>query len=155
MAWLIYWWIYWVQRLWACLHSWQFFGRSSCSNVLFEKTRKRAKMILTGSSGLFENAFGNSFPRRSSRDYIRKKNRNGVFDPKVATEALVDEVFDSVSDLGRCIRIVKTINLQWGTTWKISFKWSKLPHYLFGVYRMKWHLVGWSKVSRTSLTHNW
>jgi len=66
------------------------------------------KMILTGSSGLFENAFGNSFPRRSSRDYIRKKTEMVFYDPKVATEALVDEVFDSVSDLGRCIRIVKT-----------------------------------------------
>lgn len=66
------------------------------------------RMILTGSSGLFENAFGNSFPRRSSRDYIRKKTEMVFFDPKVATEALVDEVFDSVSDLGRCIRIVKT-----------------------------------------------
>ena len=69
---------------------------------------KVAKMILTGSSGLFENAFGNSFPRRSSRDYIRKKTEMVFFDPKVATEALVDEVFESVSDLGRCIRIVKT-----------------------------------------------
>ncbi|MBK8701713.1 MAG: alpha/beta hydrolase [Saprospiraceae bacterium] len=66
-----------------------------------------SKMILTGSSGLFENAFGNSFPRRSSRDYIRKKTEMVFFDRKVATEALVDEVFDSVSDLGRCIRIVK------------------------------------------------
>lgn len=73
-----------------------------------KRPEKVAKMILTGSSGLFENAFGNSFPRRSSRDYIRKKTEMVFFDPKVATEALVDEVFDSVSDLGRCIRIVKT-----------------------------------------------
>ena len=48
------------------------------------------KMILTGSSGLFENAFGNSFPRRSSRDYIRKKTEMVFYDPKVATEAFVD-----------------------------------------------------------------
>lgn len=66
------------------------------------------KMVLTGSSGLFENAFGSSFPRRSSRDYIRKKTEMVFYDPKVATEALVDDVFESVSDLGRCIRIVKT-----------------------------------------------
>ena len=66
------------------------------------------KIVLTGSSGLFENAFGSSFPRRSSRDYIRKKTEMVFYDPKVATEALVDDVFDSVSDLGRCIRIVKT-----------------------------------------------
>jgi 2-hydroxy-6-oxonona-2,4-dienedioate hydrolase len=72
------------------------------------RPEKVAKMILTGSSGLFENAFGNSFPRRSSREYIRNKTEMVFYDPKVATEELVDEVFDSVSDLGRCIRIVKT-----------------------------------------------
>jgi pimeloyl-ACP methyl ester carboxylesterase len=30
------------------------------------------------------------------------------FDPAVATDELVNEVFENVSDLGRCIRIVKT-----------------------------------------------
>jgi pimeloyl-ACP methyl ester carboxylesterase len=69
---------------------------------------KVKKMILTGSSGLFENAFGSSFPRRSSKEYIRKKTEMVFYDPKVATDELVDDVFDSVSDLGRCIRIVKT-----------------------------------------------
>lgn len=73
-----------------------------------KRPEKVAKMILTGSSGLFENAFGNSFPKRSSKDYIRKKTEMVFYDPKVATDALVDEVFESVSDLGRCIRIVKT-----------------------------------------------
>ncbi len=66
------------------------------------------KMILTGSSGLFENAFGSSFPKRSNREYIRSKTEMVFYDPAVATDELVDEVFDSVSDLGRCIRIVKT-----------------------------------------------
>jgi 2-hydroxy-6-oxonona-2,4-dienedioate hydrolase len=72
------------------------------------KPEKVKKLILTGSSGLFENAFGNSFPRRSSREYIRKKTEMVFYDPAVATEELVSEVFDNVSDLGRCIRIVKT-----------------------------------------------
>lgn len=72
------------------------------------RPEKVNKMVLTGSSGLFENAFGNSFPRRSSRDYIRKKTEMVFFDPAVATEELVDEVFENVSDLSRCIRIVKT-----------------------------------------------
>ena len=73
-----------------------------------KRPEKVERMVLTGSSGLFENAFGNSFPRRSSKDYIRKKTEMVFYDPKVATEELVDEVFESVSDLGRCIRIVKT-----------------------------------------------
>jgi 2-hydroxy-6-oxonona-2,4-dienedioate hydrolase len=66
------------------------------------------KMILTGSSGLFENAFGSSFPKRSNKDYIRSKTEMVFYDPAVATEELVDDVFHNVSDLGRCIRIVKT-----------------------------------------------
>jgi pimeloyl-ACP methyl ester carboxylesterase len=65
------------------------------------------KMILTGSSGLFENAFGSSFPKRSSREYIRAKTEMVFYDPSVATDELVDEVFSNVSDLGKCIRIVK------------------------------------------------
>jgi 2-hydroxy-6-oxonona-2,4-dienedioate hydrolase len=73
-----------------------------------KRPEKVVKMVLTGSSGLFENAFGSSFPKRSNRDYIRAKTEMVFYDPAVATEELVDEVFDSVSDLGRCIRIVKT-----------------------------------------------
>jgi 2-hydroxy-6-oxonona-2,4-dienedioate hydrolase len=65
------------------------------------------KMILTGSSGLFENAFGSSFPKRSNKDYIRAKTEMVFYDPAVATDELVDEVFSNVSDLGKCIRIVK------------------------------------------------
>jgi 2-hydroxy-6-oxonona-2,4-dienedioate hydrolase len=73
-----------------------------------KRPERVVKMVLTGSSGLFENAFGSSFPKRSNRAYIRAKTEMVFFDPAVATEELVDEVFDSVSDLGRCIRIVKT-----------------------------------------------
>ncbi len=73
-----------------------------------KRPEKAAKLILTGSSGLFENAFGSSFPKRSNREYIRAKTEMVFYDPAVATEELVDEVFNSVSDLGRCIRIVKT-----------------------------------------------
>ena len=50
-------------------------------------------LILTGSSGLFENAMGDSFPRRGDKDYIRKKTEEVFYDPKVATDELVDRVF--------------------------------------------------------------
>ena len=50
-------------------------------------------LILTGSSGLFENAMGDSFPRRGDKDYIRKKTEEVFYDPKVATKELVDRVF--------------------------------------------------------------
>ena len=50
-------------------------------------------LILTGSSGLYESAMGDSFPRRGDKDYIRKKTEEVFYDPKVATNELVDNVF--------------------------------------------------------------
>jgi 2-hydroxy-6-oxonona-2,4-dienedioate hydrolase len=32
-------------------------------------------LILTGSSGLFENGMGDTYPKRGDKEYIRKKNR--------------------------------------------------------------------------------
>ena len=50
-------------------------------------------MILTGSSGLYENAMGDSFPRRGDKDYIRTKTEEVFYNPEVATDELVDKVF--------------------------------------------------------------
>lgn len=83
-------------------------GGHLCQLYALKRPELVHKMILTGSSGLFENAMGNSFPKRGSKDYIRKKTEMVFFDPAVATDELVDEVYDTVSDLGKCIRIVKT-----------------------------------------------
>jgi pimeloyl-ACP methyl ester carboxylesterase len=63
-------------------------------------------LVLTGSSGLYENAFGGSFPRRESYDYIKEKVQYTFYDPEIATKELVDEVFKSVNDRSRVIRIL-------------------------------------------------
>jgi pimeloyl-ACP methyl ester carboxylesterase len=63
-------------------------------------------MVLTGSSGLYENAFGGSFPRRGSYDFIKEKVEYTFYDPKTATKELVDEVFATVNDRHRVIRIL-------------------------------------------------
>lgn len=63
-------------------------------------------LVLTGSSGLYENAFGGSFPRRESYDYIREKVEFTFYDPAVATKELVDDVYKSVNDRSRVIRIL-------------------------------------------------
>jgi len=63
-------------------------------------------LVLTGSSGLYENAFGGSFPRRESYDYIKEKVEFTFFDPATATKELVDEVYKSVNDRSRVIRIL-------------------------------------------------
>jgi 2-hydroxy-6-oxonona-2,4-dienedioate hydrolase len=63
-------------------------------------------LVLTGSSGLYERSFGDSFPRKNDKDYIRRKAEEVFYDPKVATEELVEEVFSVVNDRGKGIKTV-------------------------------------------------
>ncbi|WP_129717762.1 alpha/beta fold hydrolase [Pedobacter sp. SYP-B3415] len=63
-------------------------------------------LVLTGSSGLYENSFGGSFPRRESYDYIREKVEFTFHSPEVATKELVDEVFKTINDRSRVLRIL-------------------------------------------------
>jgi len=63
-------------------------------------------LILTGSSGLYENAFGGSFPRREDKVYIRKKVETTFYDPATASEELVQEVFDIINDRSKLIRVL-------------------------------------------------
>lgn len=63
-------------------------------------------LVLTGSSGLYERSFGDSFPRKSDREYIKKKAQEVFYDPAVASEELVDEVFSIVNDRGKGIKTV-------------------------------------------------
>ena len=65
-------------------------------------------IILTGSSGLFENSLGSTFPKRGDYDFIREKTRATFYNPEVATKELVDEVFDIVNDRNKAIRVIAT-----------------------------------------------
>lgn len=67
---------------------------------------KVTKLILTGSSGLFENTMGGSYPRRGSYDYIRERVAYTFYDPNVASKELVDEVFETTKSIPKCMRIV-------------------------------------------------
>jgi 2-hydroxy-6-oxonona-2,4-dienedioate hydrolase len=67
-----------------------------------------ASLILTGSSGLFEDAMGSSFPKRGNYEFIKKKTEDTFYDPAVATKELVDEVFDIVNDRNKVIRVIST-----------------------------------------------
>lgn len=73
-----------------------------------EQSDRVASITLTGSSGLFESAFGNSFPPRSNRDFIRKRVEQTLFSPEIVTEEMVDEVYDTVNDRNKGIRIIMT-----------------------------------------------
>ncbi len=70
--------------------------------------QKIASVILTGSSGLFESSMGTTFPKRGDYDFIKKKTEATFYDPSVATKELVDEVFDTVNDRNKAIRVVAT-----------------------------------------------
>lgn len=63
-------------------------------------------LVLIGSSGLYENAFGGSFPRRESYDFIKEKVEFTFYDPATATKELVDEVYATVNDRFKVIRIL-------------------------------------------------
>jgi pimeloyl-ACP methyl ester carboxylesterase len=67
---------------------------------------KVSKLVLTGSSGLFENTMGGSYPRRGSYDYIRERVAYTFYDPTVASKELVDEVFETTRSIPKCMRIV-------------------------------------------------
>ena len=69
---------------------------------------KIKSIILTGSSGLFENSLGSTFPKRGDYDFIKKKTEATFFDPSVASKELVDEVYEIVNDRNKAIRIIAT-----------------------------------------------
>lgn len=63
-------------------------------------------LILTGSSGLYEKAMGDTFPRRGDYDYIKTKAEAVFYDPKTATKKMVDTLFELVNDRNSVIRIL-------------------------------------------------
>ncbi|MGB1450416.1 MAG: alpha/beta fold hydrolase [Marinirhabdus sp.] len=61
-------------------------------------------LVITGSSGLYESAMGESYPKRGDRDYIQKKVENVFYDPKIATKEIVDSVYATVNDRHKLLR---------------------------------------------------
>ena len=67
---------------------------------------KVKSLTLTGSSGLFENAMGDSYPKRGDYEYIKNKTAQTFYDPAGATPALVDEVFEITKNRIKVIKII-------------------------------------------------
>ena len=71
------------------------------------KNPERIKsLILTGSSGLFENGMGDTYPKRGDREYIRNKTAITFYDPRMATDELVNEVFEITNNRIKAIKII-------------------------------------------------
>ena len=67
---------------------------------------KVKSLILTGSSGLFENAMGDSYPKRGDYEYIKNKTALTFYDPNMASKELVDEVFEITRNRIKVIKII-------------------------------------------------
>lgn len=80
-------------------------GHVALVHVLKHPERIRS-LILTGSSGLFENGMGDTYPKRGDYEYIKKKTELTFYDPATATKALVDEVYDIVNSRLKVIKII-------------------------------------------------
>lgn len=70
------------------------------------KPDKVKTMTLTGSSGLFENSLGDTYPRKGDYDFVKKKTEATFYDPAMATKELTDEVFEIVNNRVKAIRMV-------------------------------------------------
>lgn len=80
-------------------------GHVALVHVLKHPERIKS-LILTGSSGLFENGMGDTYPRRGDYEYIKKKTEVTFYDPKTATKELVDEVFEITRNRLKVIKII-------------------------------------------------
>jgi len=63
-------------------------------------------LILTGSSGLFENGMGDTYPKRGDYEYIKKKTELTFYDPAIATKELVDDLYETVNNRLKAIKII-------------------------------------------------
>jgi len=80
-------------------------GHVALVHVLKHPERIKS-LILTGSSGLFENGMGDSYPKRGDYEYIKKKTELTFFDPAMASKELVDEVFEITNNRLKVIKII-------------------------------------------------
>jgi pimeloyl-ACP methyl ester carboxylesterase len=67
---------------------------------------KVKRLVLTGSSGLFEDSMGGSFPKRGNYEYVKERVGYTFYNPETATKELVDEVFDITNSNSKCLRII-------------------------------------------------
>lgn len=79
-----------------------FIGNSLGGHIALYFTKHNLKnvkaMVLTGSSGLYEKAMGDSYPKRGDYEYIKSKTEAVFYDPKIATKEMVDDLFEMVNN---------------------------------------------------------
>jgi 2-hydroxy-6-oxonona-2,4-dienedioate hydrolase len=67
---------------------------------------KIKSITLVGSSGLFENGMGDTFPKRGNYEYIKHKAELTFLQPHHASKELVDEIFETVNNRIKVLQIL-------------------------------------------------
>ena len=80
-------------------------GHVALLHILKHPERVKS-LTLTGSSGLFENGMGDSYPKRGDYEYIKTKTQLTFYDPNTASKELVDEVYAIVNNRIKAIKII-------------------------------------------------
>ena len=107
--------------------------------LLFQKMypERVAGLVLAGSSGLYESAMGSSYPRRGDRNYIAERVRDVFAVKEVATEELIDQVFETVNDRMKPSRRWRFRSPPFATTWPKTLKRLTFPCASFGASKMR------------------
>ncbi len=63
-------------------------------------------LILTGSSGLFENTIGNEYPKRD-KEAVRERISEIFGNKSIVTDAIVDEAHEIISSYSKIVRILR------------------------------------------------
>jgi pimeloyl-ACP methyl ester carboxylesterase len=69
--------------------------------------RSVAAMILSGSSGIYEQRMDADLMRRDSRDFIRERAAVTFYDDVHVTDELVEEMYELVNDRERAVRLIR------------------------------------------------
>lgn len=67
---------------------------------------KVKRLVLTGSSGLYENSFGGSFPKRGDYNYINERVNHTFYNPYILTKKYVDNIFETLNNNEKCLNII-------------------------------------------------
>jgi len=65
-----------------------------------------SRLVLTGSSGLYEKAMGKGYMKRKDYEVMRNMVEEVFYDPAVATKEMVDEAFETANDRRKLMRVL-------------------------------------------------
>ena len=89
------------------MHNHLFLGGHLALIYMLRNPNKVKKLVLTGSSGLFENATGDAYLRRGDYAHVKKLIGYTFFNPNIVNKTFIDEIFKITNNIFKAIRMVK------------------------------------------------